>query len=51
MSTDRIASRNFRTFEVYAVVTGMYLVFSVALEAISSLLYAYLFRWPEGRSA
>jgi polar amino acid transport system permease protein len=48
---DRIASRNFRTFEVYAVVTGMYLIFSVVLETVSSLLYGFLFRWPEGRTA
>ncbi|WID99657.1 amino acid ABC transporter permease (plasmid) [Bosea vestrisii] len=44
---DRIASRNFRTFEVYLVVTAMYLAFSVFLETASSLLYRHLFRWRE----
>jgi polar amino acid transport system permease protein len=44
---DRIASRNFRTFEVYFIVTLMYLAFSLFFEFASTALQKRLFRWPE----
>lgn len=44
---DRIASRNFRTFEVYFVVTLMYLAFSMFFEFASIALQKFLFRWQE----
>jgi polar amino acid transport system permease protein len=44
---DRIASRSFRTFEVYFVVTLMYLAFSLLFELASGALQKVLFRWPE----
>jgi polar amino acid transport system permease protein len=44
---DRIASRNFRTFEVYFIVTLMYLAFSLVFELASVGLQKLLFRWPE----
>lgn len=44
---DRIASRNFRTFEVYFIVTLMYLAFSLLFELASTALQKLLFRWPE----
>jgi polar amino acid transport system permease protein len=43
---DRIASRNFRTFEVYFIVTLMYLAFSLFFELASTGLQKLLFRWP-----
>ena len=43
---DRIASRNFRTFEVYFIVTLMYLAFSLFFELASTALQKVLFRWP-----
>jgi polar amino acid transport system permease protein len=43
---DRIASRNFRTFEVYFIVTLMYLAFSLFFELASTALQKLLFRWP-----
>jgi polar amino acid transport system permease protein len=47
---DRIASRNFRTFEVYFVVTGIYLILAISFEVLSSILYRYLFPWQQGRA-
>ena len=44
---DRIASRNFRTFEVYFIVTLMYLAFSIFFELASLALQKLLFRWQE----
>jgi polar amino acid transport system permease protein len=44
---DRIASRNFRTFEVYFIVTLMYLAFSIVFELASLALQKLLFRWRE----
>jgi polar amino acid transport system permease protein len=44
---DRIASRNFRTFEVYFIVTLMYLAFSIFFELASIGLQKLLFRWQE----
>ena len=44
---DRIASRNFRTFEVYFIVTLMYLAFSIFFEFASITLQKLLFRWQE----
>jgi polar amino acid transport system permease protein len=44
---DRIASRNFRTFEVYFIVTLMYLAFSIFFEFASIALQKLLFRWQE----
>lgn len=47
---DRIASRSFRTFEVYFVVTLMYLAFSTIFEMASAALYRRLFAWNEART-
>ena len=44
---DRIASRNFRTFEVYFIVTLMYLAFSIFFELASLAVQKLLFRWQE----
>jgi polar amino acid transport system permease protein len=44
---DRIASRSFRTFEVYFVITLIYLGFSFLFEFASAGLQKLLFRWQE----
>lgn len=40
-----IQSRTFRDFEVYFVITGMYLVMALVLKALFSGLYRVLFPW------
>ena len=43
---DTIVSRNFRSFEVYLVVTGLYLALSFGFQAVFALIDRALFaRW------
>jgi polar amino acid transport system permease protein len=43
---DTIVSRNFRSFEVYLVVTGLYLGLSLGFQAVFALIDRALFaRW------
>ncbi len=43
---DTIVARNFRSFEVYLVVTGLYLAMSLAFQAAFAAIHRALFaRW------
>ena len=42
----RVQSETFRSFEVYAVVGGLYLAMAFALRAALALLGRAVFRWP-----
>jgi polar amino acid transport system permease protein len=45
---DTIVARNFRSFEFYFVVTGMYLALTLAFQAAFALIERYLFgRWSK----
>ncbi|HKW90430.1 MAG TPA: amino acid ABC transporter permease [Methylomirabilota bacterium] len=46
---DTIVTRNFRSFEVYLVVTGLYLVMSLGFQASFAAIHRVLFaRWGNG---
>ncbi|HEY0294695.1 MAG TPA: amino acid ABC transporter permease [Bordetella sp.] len=44
-----LASSNFKHFEIYIVVTGMYLVMTLLFSGVFALIRRWAFSYPEGR--